>query len=457
MATRDKNKYFIFSPDIRYVAGAHLGAIYDLESGNVYSLDRNGRMIIEQLLKGIGFRNIPAALSNGIGIQEVASFLADLEQLDVGYIAAAPPDRFYQQTKVPENARIRKLWLELTPRCNFRCIHCYANSAMVSQKKDSSLSLQQWKDVIRAAARYDPPWIQFIGGEPLLCGKAFLQELLEQTHVAGIEGIEVFTNAYLLDQKWVDILYANKASIAFSIYSKKAETHDRITGIPGSHKKLLHHIDMLIRNNIPVRPGFILMQENENEEAETREWLQQSFGMHVASPDIIRCTPESRCSQGVHFSRALWQRKLRTDAHFTKVTGEHFYHHQSGHPCLFGSLCIHHDGEAYPCVMDRNRRLGNVKDGSLAEIITSKTTENVWRQSMDKIVSCSDCEFRFACCDCRPEAAGIDALLSSREYPDFSVKNPCCLYDPYTGVWNEPDPLLDALTKISFKAGQRDR
>jgi radical SAM protein with 4Fe4S-binding SPASM domain len=107
--------------------------------------------------------------------------------------------------------------------------------------------------------------------------------------------------------------------------------------------------------------------------------------------------------------------------------------------------------------MDRTRKLGNVKHGSLAEIMGSKASDAVWRQSMDLVAACGDCEFRFACCDCRPEAAGIDALLSTKENPDFSVKNPCCLYDPFTGVWSEPEPLLDALTKISFKAGQKDR
>ena len=121
---------------------------------------------------------------------------------------------------------------------------------MVSPKKVSSLRLHKWKDVISEAAQFHPPWIQFIGGEPLLCGKAFLQELLEHARSVGIDGIEVFTNGYLLDREWVDILSAHKASIAFSIYSKQPETHDKITGIPGSHKKLLHHIDMLIRNDI---------------------------------------------------------------------------------------------------------------------------------------------------------------------------------------------------------------
>jgi radical SAM protein with 4Fe4S-binding SPASM domain len=214
---------------------------------------------------------------------------------------------------------------------------------------------------------------------------------------------------------------------------------------------------MLMRYDVPVRPGFVLMQENENEESETRQWMHKFMGMPGVSPDIIRFTPDSRCSRGVHFSRTLWQRKLRIQAGFSKVTREHFERHQTGHPCLYGSLCVHHDGEVYPCVMDRTRRLGNVKNSSLAEIAGGKAAVAVWRQSMDRVDSCRDCEFRFACCDCRPEAAGIHALLSSREHPDFSVKNPCCLYNPYTGVWDEADPLLAALTEISLKAVPEDK
>lgn len=182
------------------------------------------------------------------------------------------------------------------------------------------------------------------------------------------------------------------------------------------------------------------------------QWLQASFGVALPPPDVIRCTPESRCSQGRHFTRQLWQRKLRTRACFSSVGPERFALHQAGHPCLMGALCIHYDGSVYPCVMDRTRCLGNLTRNCLSEIMESDSVIDVWRQSLCRIDTCRDCEFRFACIDCRPEVAGVDSLLNNRANPDFSVKNPCCLYDPHTGVWRGADEVLDALTRISSSA-----
>jgi radical SAM protein with 4Fe4S-binding SPASM domain len=452
MEMQGSSQYFSFSPGVQYIAGVHLGAIYDLNCGDVFSLDLNGRRIVEQILKGVACERIPAALNNGVDHLEVASFVVKMEQLGVGRRTSSPT-RYSQYRPELKNApRLRKLWLEMTQACNLRCVHCYADAGTIASKKTASLQLQQWKTIIDEVVAYHPPWIQLIGGEPLLRGKPFIKELLEHIRSKGVEGLEVFTNGTLLDKKWADIFMGCEASVAFSIYSKDEDTHDRITGVPGSHRNLMGHIDMLIRNQVPVRPGFILMQENEAEEDETMEWLQQGFGESVPPPDVIRCTPESRCSRGVHFSRALWRRKLLTNACFSKVTHETFNRHRVGHSCLDGSLCIHHDGGVYPCVMDRTRRLGSVAEGTLGEIIEGKPVEDVWRQSMMKIETCNGCEFRFACLDCRPEVAGVDALLADKETPDYGVKNPCCGYDPYTGEWSEPEVLLDALTKASKSA-----
>ena len=42
---------------------------------------------------------------------------------------------------------------------------------------------------------------------------------------------------------------------------------------------------------------------------------------------------------------------------------------------------------------------------------------------------CKDCEYRFACKDCRPLAKSVDGCQNG--------KNPRCKYDPYTGNWNK--------------------
>ena len=71
---------------------------------------------------------------------------------------------------------------------------------------------------------------------------------------------------------------------------------------------------------------------------------------------------------------------------------------------------------------------GNIRDSSLLEAIQSPGFKEKWGISKDHISVCRDCEFRYACSDCR-------AYL---ENPEDAFSKPLkCGYDPYSGKWNE--------------------
>jgi SPASM domain peptide maturase of grasp-with-spasm system len=71
---------------------------------------------------------------------------------------------------------------------------------------------------------------------------------------------------------------------------------------------------------------------------------------------------------------------------------------------------------------------GNVRDGSLLEAVHAVGFKEKWGISKDHISICRDCEFRYACSDCR-------AYLENRD--DAFSKPLKCGYDPYSGKWNE--------------------
>ena len=50
----------------------------------------------------------------------------------------------------------------------------------------------------------------------------------------------------------------------------------------------------------------------------------------------------------------------------------------------------------------------------------------------DKVDQCKDCEYRYACPDCRPDSLGEDKL----------AKPWYCLYNPYDGEWNSVEWLI---------------
>ena len=63
---------------------------------------------------------------------------------------------------------------------------------------------------------------------------------------------------------------------------------------------------------------------------------------------------------------------------------------------------------------------------SIKEIISSEKTQDCWNLTAEKTEVCSECEFRFACKDCRPLAEASSG---------FYAKNPRCTYDVYSGEW----------------------
>jgi radical SAM protein with 4Fe4S-binding SPASM domain len=260
----------------------------------------------------------------------------------------------------------------------------------------------------------------------------------------------VFTNCLLINTEWAQLFSETSTNVAFSIYSANPVLHDSITGINGSHAQLMRAIDILDSAGVQLRPGYILMDKNEHDQQHTREWLIQRFGDDGNGCDIIRCTPGGRCSSGAHISPTLWEKKLRTKATFQKCDKTRYYQNTIGNSCLYGSLCVHHNGDVYPCVMDRVRMLGRIGELSLAEIIMKNFDVGPWVQSFTKIEGCSHCEFRFACVDCRPEAAGVHALLNKTETVSYDAKNPCCLYDCQTGIWSTTEVFMENIKMLNL-------
>ena len=65
----------------------------------------------------------------------------------------------------------------------------------------------------------------------------------------------------------------------------------------------------------------------------------------------------------------------------------------------------------------------NLKTASLKSVIDEFLIPNYWELSKDKISTCSVCEFRYLCNDCRPLANALTTRANN------------CNYDPFSGEW----------------------
>jgi radical SAM protein with 4Fe4S-binding SPASM domain len=434
-------EYFFLEGDCLLVTGARNAAIYQLSSGDVYAIDSVGRKILELTEQGTPISSVYPRIEKVPQKTEIADYLQRLETLRLGRFSPKPvlPPKTEIQ---PASFILKKVWLELTNRCNLRCVHCYADSS--PRRDNGSLSLKQWQAVISEAARLGARWIQFIGGEPLLYGKRNLFKLIARAREAHYDVVEIFTNGTLLDDEYVSYFAEHRIRVALSVYSRRPEIHDKVTQSPGSFQRMIKNAEKLQERGVPSRFGLVVMNQNCQYEEETLEWLRTRFGDSYARSDVVRSTPGSRDQPMALLTPDLWKRRLRTSPVFPKATLEDFVRSKLGHSCLSGEICVQPNGMVYPCIMDRTHVLGSIAKSTLREVVEGAETQTIWGLSKDHICVCRDCEYRYACFDCRPLAVAVAEAMEQPQRGLFA-KDPCCLYDPYKGEWGNVDEFMNKL------------
>jgi len=95
--------------------------------------------------------------------------------------------------------------------------------------------------------------------------------------------------------------------------------------------------------------------------------------------------------------------------------------------CLNRKISIDEDGHVRNCPA-MARSFGHHQAVALTEVASSSAFQSAWRIRKDDIQVCRDCQYRYACTDCR-------AFL---EDPDAENSKPLkCGYDPYTDQWSD--------------------
>jgi organic radical activating enzyme len=273
--------------------------------------------------------------------------------MDESNVIASEPTRV---SVSPAEQRLDFLWLELTSRCNLRCIHCYAESSPSPEQTDV-LSAEDYFGLINAAASCGCRKIQFIGGEPTVVKE--LPEFIVHARNNGFEFIEVFTNATRISDQLLSCFADNGVAIATSFYSDRSEVHDAITKKAGSHHRTMEAIKKLLEAGLSVRAGIIVMKENNDRVNETLDYLY-SIGVKYVGTDRIRAI-----GRGV--SLPTLTAHDTAEPTITELCGS----------CWQGSLCIFPDGKAAPCIMARNWPIGSVLDTTLAELVQSQVLQDI--------------------------------------------------------------------------------
>lgn len=169
--------------------------------------------------------------------------------------------------------------IELTERCNNRCIHCYINQPEIDrQLQVTEMTTEMVKSVLKEAVGLGCLSVRFTGGEPLL-----REDFLELYRYARRLGLRVtlFTNACLVTTDLAKIFASEPLGnpIEVTVYGLHSQSYDAVVGRMGAFEEFWHGIELLKEYNIPFVVKQSLLPPNRSEIAEFEAFAAKLPGM----------------------------------------------------------------------------------------------------------------------------------------------------------------------------------
>lgn len=158
------------------------------------------------------------------------------------------------------------LWgtIELTERCNLRCLPCYIRKPIADKNAQASeLTLAEWCELLDQVVDAGCLCLLFTGGEPL--ARHDFLDIYTHGKKKGLV-ITLFSNGTLLTPNIADHLAEwFPRMIEVTMYGRSQEVYERVTRVPGSYARFMRGIELLHERRIPFRLKTIVVTANRYE------------------------------------------------------------------------------------------------------------------------------------------------------------------------------------------------
>ena len=131
--------------------------------------------------------------------------------------------------------------LDVTYRCNERCVHCY-----LDHDDHGEMTTAEIRDVLDQLAEAGVFFLTFSGGEVLM---RRISSTFWNMRAQPLFRVKLKTNAFMIREKEADRMRElGVQAVQVSIYSHRPEVHDAITLLPGSLERSVAGIRFLRSN-----------------------------------------------------------------------------------------------------------------------------------------------------------------------------------------------------------------
>lgn len=375
-------------------------------------------------------------------------------------------------------------------RCNHSCDYCFYRDkgrifpSSSSPERMSSKVLASFVEQF-IASQPEGSEVRFIwqGGEPLLCGLDFFNEVVElQTKFAQGHPIQnaLQTNGSLIDEAWADFFKTHHFLVGLSLDGPESiHNHYRhsAASASGAHEQALAGLHRLRDKAVEVNVLVTVNRYNQQFPEEIYDFIKaQGIQYMQFIPIVERLQADSSArllgaAEGGEWKMAPWSVTPREFGNFLRRLFVHWCELEDvgkisvqifealasycmGYPspiCTFSTLCgqtpvLEKNGDLFCCdhYVEKLYRLGNILETPLMELVTSGTLENFSRLKMKLSPQCKGCSIvEFCQGDCPKHRLGTGTGSTGELAPSYLCK-------AYRYFFQYAEPRLRAILAQQF-------
>lgn len=424
--------HFRLANDCRLVVGASRGAIYHLGTGDLISIDADRSAFLQACEKNLEVDMALARSGARIGPGEAYEFVRELVSSSMGIISGTPvyvdEYQYAQEFPVPGFAElpieVHTAHVEIGRGCDFDCQFCspnwhhrYGCNSCVHWPPHSGTVMQssEYREVLLDMSRLHCRRLVLSGGDPLTDPK-FVHGICREAMASGINEIIMATNGVrLLNEDCLSLITGRVVHPLVCLPGSRVDDYCDESGCDDPVSEVRRGLLWMDERRIPYSVTIMDQPLPSDIVGGRRHRESLSLSFH---PSAMYYTEVWQAGDS---GRAFWLGKR----HIPRTSPASYFLKRRRHPCLTSIIAISRDGSIRPCPHIA-RPIGDLRTESLVGILHKPSNRELWSLTKDSVAPCMDCEFRYACNDCRAAERTHDSCEEMTH----------CRYDPYVEEWN---------------------
>jgi len=311
---------------------------------------------------------------------------------------------------------------ELTFRCGLRCKHCYTDCYNKPSYLKKELKTRDVKSILDKVYNAGVLWCCFTGGDPLT-----RKDFLNIYSYAKDKGfiVTIFTSGYSITREIAQSLAQRPPfAIELTLNGVMKGTFERISQVPGSFKRVMRGIDLILEHKLPLKIKTQVTKDNLTELPAIKEFVEKrgikfrpSLFLHARlNGNLMPCSSRIKPEEVVSLNKDARLESFdeecnppipHPEARRAEGSGKTTENPPTGHlfRCAIGGgdgLYIDPFGNLVPCNGIRKPKINVLKED--VEEGKKKVLNIVRNKRFGTQSECRYCSIKEVCCNCPGKA-----------------------------------------------------